>query len=136
VKRLFLQSLIASSLLLSPVILATAQAADEQLAAPYYSADEYQNAHSMFDKIRADLDRAQANDHPKFLGDGARFDIARMQLGQLETQWNHADFDTSTFDSTYTALNMVLNDNRLTGHDRDVLSADESRLIEFRNEYY
>lgn len=133
-KLFFLQSLIASSLALYPWI--AAQAAEEQIANPYYSQDEYQNTHSMFDKIRADLDRAQTNDHPDLLGDGARFDIARMQLGQLENQWDQADFNTTTFDNTYTALHMVLNDNRLTGHDRDVLSADESRLIEFRHEYY
>lgn len=133
-KRLFLRSFIASSLVLLPCI--AAQAAEEQPATPYYSPDEYQSAHSMFAKIRADLYRAQVNDRPGIVGDGARFHIARMQLGQLENQWNQAEFDTGTFDKTYTALNMVLSDNRLTGHDRDVLSADESRLIEFRNEYY
>lgn len=129
-KRFFLQTFIASNLLLLPLLGTT------PIANPYYSQDEYQDAHSMFAKIRADLDRAQANEQPKFLGDGARFDIASMQLGQMENQWDQADFNTSTFDNTYTALHMVLNDNRLTGHDRDVLSADESRLIEFRSEYY
>lgn len=133
-KSFFLQTLITSSLVLTPWVVA--QAAGEQLANPYYSQDEYQNAHSMFAKIRADLDHAQGNDHPKFLGDGARFDVVRNQLGHLENQWNQAHFDTSEFDNTYDALHMVLNDNRLTGHDHDVLSADESRLIEFRNEYY
>jgi hypothetical protein len=134
VKRFFLRSFFASTLVLSPWI--AAQAAGQQLANPYYSQDEYQNAHSMFDKIRADLAQAQSDVSSTDLGDGPRFDIARMQVGQLETQWNRADFDTSTFDNTYTALNMVLNDNHLTGHDRDELSADESRLIEFRSEYY
>lgn len=133
-KRLFLQSFIASSLVVSSWF--AAQAADELPASPYYSPEEYQNAHSMFATMRADLDRAQSNDHPKLLGDGARFDIARNELGQLENQWDQANFNTNEFDNTYRALHMVLNDNRLTGHDRDVLNADESRLIEFRNEYY
>ncbi len=133
-KRFFLQTFIASSLALSPWI--AAQAAEEEPANPYYSRDEYQLAHTMFDKIRTDLNAAQADVSSGDLGDGPRFDIARMQIGQLENQWDQADFNTSTLDNTYTALHMVLNDNRLTGHDRDVLSADESRLIEFRSEYY
>lgn len=129
-KRFFLRSFIASNFVLLPLFATT------QFSTPYYSQDEYQNTHSMFDKIGTDLGRAQSNDHPKFLGDGARFDIARNELRKLETQWDQARFDTREFDNTYTALNMVLSDNRLAGHDRDVLSADESRLIEFRNEYY
>jgi hypothetical protein len=135
VKHFFLQSLIASSLALFPLI-ATVQAAEEPFANPYYSPDEYQNAHSMFDKIRTDLDRAQTDVNSSSLGDSPRFDIARMQLGQLENQWDQARFDSSEFNNTYAALHMVLNDNRLTGHDRDVLSADESRLLDFRSEYY
>jgi hypothetical protein len=130
VERFFLSCFVAMNLVMFPLIAA------EQITNPYYSADEYQNAHSIFDKIRADLSRAQTDASPNNLGDTPRFDIARMQLGQLENQWNQVHFDTAEFDDTYTALHMVLNDNRLTGHDRDVLSADESRLLEFRNEYY
>lgn len=129
-KHLFLSSFIAASLAGIPLLATTG------ITSSYYSQDEYQLTHSMFDRIRADLDRAQANDQARLPGDGARFDIARNELGKLETQWDQARFDSAEFDNSYTALNMVLSDNRLTGHDRDVLSADESRLIEFRNEYY
>ena len=127
----FLLPFIASNLILVGPLLATTS-----FTTPYYSQDEYQNAHVMFNKILTDLDRAQSNDHPKIIGDGARFDIARTEIGKLENQWDQACFDSGEFDHTYSALNMVLADNRLTGHDRDVLSADESRLIDFRNEYY
>jgi hypothetical protein len=126
VKRLLVSCLVAMFPLL----------AAQPIASPYYSADEYQNARSLFGKIRADLNRAAENDVTALQGDGARFAIARMQIGQLENHWEQAHFDTNEFDNTYTALRMVLNDNRLTGHDRDALSADESRLLEFRSEYY
>lgn len=129
-KRFLITSFIASILASVPLLATT------EIAGSYYSRDEYQLTHAMFDRIRADLDRAQANDGAKFIGDGARFDIARTELGKLEGQWDRAHFDTSEFDNAYTALHMVLNDNRLVGHDRDVLSTDESRLIEFRQEYY
>lgn len=63
-------------------------------------------------------------------------DIARNELGRLEHKWYQGRYDTSEFDNTFTAVQMVLNDNRLMPHDRDVLSADVSRLFEFRAEYY
>lgn len=105
---------------------------------PYYSADEYQLAHSMFDRIRADLVSAQtnANANPSNLGDAPRVDMARQELGRLEQNWDQARYDTSEFQRTMTAVQMVMNDNRLAPHDRDELSADLSRLLEFRSEYY
>jgi hypothetical protein len=90
----------------------------------------------MFDRIRADLYRAQTNAYPNYLGDGSRFDVARNELNQLEHRWDQGRYDTSEFDNTFSAVQMVLNDNRLIPHDRDVLSADLSRLLEFRADYY
>ena len=134
-KHAFVQSLIILSLAF-PGLAATPPIANQQIVNPYYSADEYQLAHSMFDRIRADLDRAQTNAYPNNLGDAPRFDIAREQLGRLETHWDQARYDTSEFERTMTAIQMVLNDNRLTPHDSNELSADLSRLLEFRAEYY
>jgi len=134
-QRFFQGVFFASFLAFLPLAL-TAQAPSQQIANPFYSPDEYQNTHSMFDKIQSDLNRAETNAYPNYLGDRSRFDIARNQFGKLENQWNQGRYDTNVFDNTFTALQMVLNDNRLMGHDRDVLSADLSRLIQFRNEYY
>jgi hypothetical protein len=133
-KGLFFRIFIASSFVFLP--LAAARAAVEPFANPYYSQDEYLNAHSMFDKVRADLQEARTDASLSDLGDQPRLDIARNEVGHLEQQWDRGRYDTEEFDRAFTALRMVLNDNRMAGHDRDALSADLSRLIEFRNEYY
>lgn len=115
---------------------APAQTVPEQIHNPYYSQEEYQNTHSMFDTIRNDLYRAQTNAYPNYLGDSPRFDIAHSELRQLEQNWDHAQYDSREIDNTISAMQMVLNDNRLMPHDRDVLNRDLSRLMEFRTEYY
>jgi hypothetical protein len=130
VKRYSISCFAAMGMLLLPLMAA------EPVPTPFYSQDQYQIAHSLFDKIRADLTQAQAGISSGDLGDGPRFDIARSQLTQLEKQWDQARFATGTFDKTYAAIQMVLNDNRLTGYDRNALSADQSRLLEFRGNYY
>jgi len=109
---------------------------NQEIVNPYYSVDEFQLTHSMFDRIRADLNRAETYAYPNNLGDAPRFDIARQELGRLEQNWDQARYDTSEFERTMTAVQMVVNDNRLTPHDRNELSADVSRLLEFRSEYY
>ena len=50
--------------------------------------------------------------------------------------WDHGQYDRRQLDLTRTAIRMVLNDNKLTLHDREVLSEDLIRLIEFGKEYY
>jgi hypothetical protein len=134
-KRILLRGLAGSVLLLFSLA-AGAQTIPEQTRNPFYSQDEYQNTHSMFDNIRNDLYRAQTNAYPSFLGDTPRFDIAHNQLRTLESNWDKGVYDSHELDNTISAVQMVLNDNRLMGHDGDVLSADLSRLLEFRTEYY
>jgi hypothetical protein len=139
-KRVLLRGLAGSGLLLFSLAASAQtipqQTNPQQIQNPFYSQDEYQNTHSMFDKIRNDLYRAQTDAYPNYLGDGARFDIVHNQLRTLEGNWDKGVYDSHELDNTISAVQMVLNDNRLTGHDRDVLSADLSRLLEFRTEYY
>ncbi len=82
----------------------------------------------MFDKIQADLNRAATNAYPNYLGDNARSDVARTELTQLEQSWDHGQYDTKQFDLAASAIQMILNDNRLMGHDREVLTDDLTRL--------
>ncbi len=144
-KRILLGGLAGSSLLLFgwaasgqtiPQQSISQQNMPQRIQNPFYSQDEYQNTHSMFDKIRNDLYRAQTNAYPNFLGDSPRFDIVHNQLRTLENNWDKGVYDSRELDNTISAVQMVLNNNRLMGHDRDVLSADLSRLLEFRTEYY
>lgn len=134
-RRVLTGNLVGCGLLLFGAV-ASAQTAAQQIENPYYSQDQYQNTHSMFDKIRADLYAAQTNAYPNYLGDRARFDIARSELQRLETNWDDARYDSGQMANTVAAIQMVLNDNRLMGHDKAALNADLSRLLDFRSEYY
>ncbi len=132
---ILLRGVLGSSLLLF-ALAAAAQTTPQQIPNPLYSQDEYQNTHSMFDKIRNDLDRAQTGAFPNYLGDSPRFDIAHNELRTLEQNWDKGKYDSREFENTTSAVQMVLNDNRLMPYDREILSADLSRLLEFRAEYY
>lgn len=137
-KRIILQTIAASSFLLFTAA-ANAQIPNEpneQVNNPFYSTDQYRNTHSMFDRVRNDLYRAQTDAYPNYLGDNPRFDIVHNQLRALEQNWNQGKYDSSQITDTISALQMVLNDNRLMPHDRDVLSSDLSRLMDFQSEYY
>ena len=135
-KRTLMRGLFGSVLLASGLAVAAAQEPARQIYNPYYSQDQYQNAHTMFDKIQDDLNHAATNGYPNYLGDNARFDVARNEIGQLEQSWDHGRYDSRQFDLTTSAMQMILNDNRLMLHDREVLNADLIRLAEFRAEYY
>ncbi len=134
-KRILLPFLIGSGLVFA-TLAASAQTTPEQVPNRLYSPDEYQNTHSMFDKIRSDLYRAQTDAYPNYLGDEPRFDIAHNQLRTLEQNWDQGQYDSRELENTMSAVRMVINDNRLTPHDRDVLDSDLSRLLEFQTEYY
>jgi hypothetical protein len=139
-KRILVRSLIGSGLLIFSGLAAIAQTTPERILHPFYSQDEYQNAHSMFDKIRTDLHQAQTdaypNDLPNSLRDAPRFDITHNQLRTLEQNWNQGRYDSREFNNTLSAVRMVVNDTHLRSHDRDVLDSDLSRLLEFQAEYY
>ena len=124
------------SVLLLPAVLIFGIAVEARTVNTFYSQDEYRLAQSMFDGMASDLNKAQSDVHTANLGDSPRFDIAHSELGTLQQNWDHARFDSGQIDDTITALRMVVHDNRLTGHDRDVLYRDLSRLLDFRTEYY
>lgn len=135
-RRLLLRSLAGSGLLLFSLA-AIAQSPSQRVPTPYYSQDEVQLTHSLFDKVLSDLSVAQTDVSPSNdLGDNPRFDIARTQLTQLEQSWDQGHFDSRQMSDTISALQMVLRDNHLLGHDSDELSADLSRLLDFQTTYY
>jgi hypothetical protein len=130
-KRILFRCLVGSSLLLFTLI-ASAQTIPEQFRNPFHSQDEYELAHSLFDKISADLARAQSN----YLADNAIFDRAQAELSVLEQNWDKGHYESRQIDATISALQMVLRDNRLMPQDLDALSDDLSKLLDFRTEYY
>jgi hypothetical protein len=138
--RTLLHSLVGSGFFLFSLA-AGAEAQSQPVRASYYSQDEIQLAHSIFDKVQTDLSSAQTNaSHSNNLandpGNSPRFDIARAQLAHLEQSWDQGQFDSRQMSDAISALQMVLRDNHLLGHDQDLLSADLSRLLDFQTDYY
>ena len=128
---ILIHSLAGSSLLLFSLI-ASAQPTPEQFHNPFHSQDQYVLAHSMFDKLSADLSRAQTN----YLADNAIFDRAQAELSVLEQNWDQGHYESRQIEDTISALQMVLRDNRLLPQDLDAFSDDLSQLLDFQTEYY
>lgn len=128
---ILIHSLAGSSFLLFSLI-ASAQTTPQQFSNPFHSEDQYQLAHSMFDKISADLSRSQTN----YLADNAIFDRAQTQLSVLEQNWDQGHYESRQIEGTISALQMVLRDNRLLPQDLDAFSNDLSQLLDFQTEYY
>jgi len=95
----------------------------------FYSADEYQRAHSIFDKLNADLSAAQANTPSALMAQ------ARAGVAALENNWDGAVYDSRQMDETIAILETVVDRSPLL-RDRANLGDDVSRLLDLRREYY
>ena len=95
----------------------------------FYSVDEYQRAHSLFDKLNADLGAAQASTPTALL------DRARATLNALENNWDGAVYDSRQMDHAVSILETVVDQSPLLT-DRASLGDDVSRLLDLRREYY
>lgn len=118
---------LAAGLLLS-TLHARAQSPRGSLS-PFYSADEYQRAHSLFDKLQADLDAAQASAPTNLL------DPARAALHALRNNWDNAIYDSRQMSGTILVLETAADASPLE-RDRASLSDDISRLLDLKQEYY
>lgn len=113
------------------ILLTSGSLLSAQAVSNVFSAQEYQLAHSLFSKVRSDLQAAQ-----KDVGGGPALGTARADLSTLEGSWNQADFDSRQMANTISAVRALANDNRLLPGDRAALSDDLSRLLDFQKEYY
>jgi hypothetical protein len=80
----------------------------------------------LFSRVRADLERAQA-DSGWNGGDRRRFDKVREELSEFQRSGNRHELN-----DTISALQKVVNDNRLAYRDRDILAQDLYQLRDFR----
>jgi hypothetical protein len=96
---------------------------------PFYSADEYQRAHFLFNKLRADLDTAQSSTPAEVIN------RARADLNVLQSDWDSAVYDSRQMEETVVTVERAVDQSpRL--RDRANLGDDASRLLDLRREYY
>jgi hypothetical protein len=96
---------------------------------PFYSADEYQRAHSIFDKLSADLNAAQVSASANLISQ------ARAVVNSLENNWDRGVYDSRQMDDSIAVLQRLAGQSPLL-RDRNNIGADVSRLLDLRQQYY
>ncbi|HTB13359.1 MAG TPA: hypothetical protein VK752_17375 [Bryobacteraceae bacterium] len=86
---------------------------------------------SLFQRVREDVEHVERSAIP-FTGDRARLSRTITELNELQGKLSEGRYDERQLDDVIGALHTVVEENRLTGPDRDALSDDMRRLREFR----
>src|SRR5579864_7200454 len=123
-RRLLVLSLAGSFLVLT----ASAQYDPRRGDGRYPDRDDYgrNRGGGPFDRVRADLDRAESASYPNG-GDRHRFDKVREELSEFARTGKPGELNEAI-----SALQKVVNKNRLSYQDRDVLNQDLYQLRDFR----
>ena len=90
----------------------------------YY--EGYRGGGDLFGRVRADLERAEANSGWNG-GDRRRFAKVREELGEFQRSGNRHELNDAI-----SALQHVVDNNRLAYRDRDMLAQDLYMLRDFR----
>ena len=112
---------------IASLIAATAQAQYRPYSDHYYDRDNYnRNPGDLFGRVRSDLERAEANSNWNG-GDRHRFAKVREELGEFQRSGSKRELN-----DTISALQHVVDSNRLAYRDRDILAQDLYMLRDFR----
>jgi hypothetical protein len=136
-KHLLRASLAGSSLLLMGLM---ANAQDRQriviIEKEYHQAARDDNwwRGRLFQHVRDDLNHVQAVTSP-FSADEYRLTQVKNELNELQTKLIEKRYDQPELDDVISAMERVVNDNRLTSADRDMLKEDLDRLRQFRDHH-
>jgi hypothetical protein len=86
-----------------------------------------------FERVRADLDRAEATTLP-YTGDRARIARARDEVNAVQRKLEAGIYDRRDLDDAIVAVQRVVDDNHmLSDSNRDFLSADLNHMRDFRS---
>ncbi len=89
---------------------------------------------ALIDQIQVDLNHGY--DVWKLKGDDRkRLNKAGEQLREFAKQWHHGKFDKGNLNDSINAIQKVLNDNHLSGPQRDALWQDVDQLRQMREAY-
>jgi hypothetical protein len=85
----------------------------------------------LFERVRNDLDHVQSVTFPMG-GDQYRLARTKQELNQLQDKLAAGRYDERELDDVIAAMQKVLEDNRLSRRDRDLLTDDLNRMRDFR----
>ena len=89
---------------------------------------------NLFQRVREDVEHVEHSTLP-FTGDRARLTRTITELNELQAKLSQGRYDERQLSEVMAALRLVVEENRLTGPDRDALSDDLNRLREFRERH-
>ena len=94
---------------------------------------EHWKAH-LFQRVRDDLDQVQSTTFP---GGRDDFRIARtkQELGELQSKLAEDRYDQSQLDDVIAGLQRIIESNKLSSRDRDMLADDVSRMRDYREHH-
>jgi len=89
---------------------------------------------SFFQRVREDVEHLEHSTIP-FTGDRARLARTVMELNELQGKLAEGRYDERQLDDVMAALGSVVQNNRLSERDRDILNDDMRRMREFRERH-
>lgn len=89
---------------------------------------------NLFQRVREDVEQVEHSTIP-FTGDRARLGRTVAELNELQGKLSEGRYDERQLDDVMGALRAVVEENRMSPRDRDVLSDDLNRLREFREHH-
>jgi hypothetical protein len=126
--RLKLNGILLTAALLASGAIGLAQYGPE--GGPYYP----DKVDALIDQVGADLNHGYGVWHVSD-GDKKRLNHAGEQLREFAKAWRKGKFDKGNLDDSIGAIQHVLNDNHLSGAERDALWADVEQLRKMREAY-
>ena len=134
-RHIFLRSAVGAALLFSGLTAISAQDRDDN----YYSRrnaffhEEHWQAR-LFQRVRDDLNEIQATTFPASR-DELRIVRTKEELGQLQEKLADHRYDAGQLDDVIAGVQRVIDSNKLSGRDREMLSDDVSRMREYREHH-
>ena len=125
-RRLYSNVLIVSTLLAGAAA-ALAQTYDR----PFGDRDYARQDRALFDRVRADLDRASAYPYAS-RADHKRFDEARRELFDFESRFDQGRYEKHELDEAINRIELVVTRNSLDPRDRGALGEDLRRMRDYR----
>lgn len=89
---------------------------------------------NLFQRVREDVEHLQHSTFP-FTGDQSRLSRTVFELNELQGKLTQGRYDEHELGDVMEALTAVLQNNRLSARDRDVLTDDLSRMRQFREHH-
>jgi hypothetical protein len=89
---------------------------------------------NIFQRVREDVEHVQRTTFP-FTGDQSRLSRTIFELNELQTKLNQGRYDEHELSDVMYALSNVLQYNRLSDRDREILTDDLNRMREFREHH-